>query len=1260
LIEFAGHLHRHSEFSPLDGSGNANQYSARAVHLGQTHLGLTDHGRLGGMLDHIDCCRHPEKFDDPIDEGKKRSKDERIHPVLGLEAFFRFDRFAETVSTKAFHLCIHARNLDGWRTLMRLSSKSWVRRENGGGFYGKPVIDMDMLENDNEGIAISSACIASPVAHFVMQGDERGAVNLIKKFKRITNGNFWLELMPHDFDDQRTYNIGIINLAQETSTPLLATGDVHIPYESWKDTHSVVRMASYKTTISNQEKKKDAGEEVYTEEIDSVFLSSGDELYKMFKRYQPDIPSSLVKESLANTSEFAKSIRWFVIGKATKAPKVEVDAEVEVRKWVDEGWHKKLKTYPKSHWARWSKDIYEQRREMEWNVLVSKGVIDYFYIVGDFVRWAKSTHGLPKIDRNGKLRKDSHGNQIYDGTKRPIRVGLGRGSAAGCLISHDIGITAIDPISHKLKFERFLNPDRVGYPDIDMDFETGDTIIIIKDDDGKERHLDGRDSIKEYCKRMHGADHVADIIAYQTFAPRAVIKEVGAALDIPYAVLHNVTESIGETERDLRKIISGKKEEAGNDIVKKFSEDYPEAWKHILRLENQILRDTRHAGGIVITPRKTNHFMPTQLGVDEITTVTAWADRADFPVVSDNGFLKYDLLGVKALLKQELCVQFIKNHYNIEVEPNNLPFLRDPYDIDQNVMDAFTNGLTSLVFQFGGRGITSLLRHIRPENTIDISVANALYRPGPIKIAFEYGDRKKDPKKIKYWHDALEPILGETLGLMCFQEQAMEVVQALGNFTGGQADSMRKAMSKLYRLPGDKAQEFMAQFKEQWMKGCYQNGLREEDSESIWTDRMLPLGNYLFNRSHSSSYGLQACQDMWLKVNYPKALYAAGLTVEKKGKPEEQKIFIATVLREAGVFDIKALPPDINISENRWSVDDQGIRYGLAAVKGLGSGLADKIVSNRPYKSYKDFLSKNSKELNEDGKSVGVDKGVALAKAGSFDLIDDRKHLLSTTNKRESYIKKTKVLMTCGCKKTKTVKLNPDLDYEEISEEEVIDQIEDVIYDLQCKKHPDADVDDYEIETDEYEVARFLKEHPDIKPRILRVPDDIEINQMELDVLNISLSQGALLLKYRPFIDDRIWTELELQSLKDKPPRKAKKHGLFCKCDLCQQATCTVGGEIIGVKEINTKNGDKMAFVDLGYGINNYSCTFFPVMYSEYNNLFKKPTAFFISGYKDASRGQLQIIANNMADVLEVAQEQGWKPSNKIKKKKQLKLLKAA
>jgi DNA polymerase-3 subunit alpha len=1247
-IAFCGHFHVHDEYSPLDGSGNRNQLSHQAIRKGQTHLGFTNHGRLGGALEHVDCCRNPQKYDNPLEEGKKRSADERLNPILGMEAFFRFDRFAETNSTQAFHLCLHAASLTGWRTLMRLSSKSWVRRENGGGFYGKPCVDLAMLEEDNEDIIISSACIASPIAYYIMQGDERGARNLVKKFQRITKGKFWLELMPHDFDDQRTYNIGVVNLSQDTGAPLLATGDVHIPYKKWKDTHSVVRMASYKTSISNQEKKKDAGEDVYTSEIDSVYLSSGKEMFKMFKQYQPALPEDIIKESLANTFDFARQVRWYVIGKTTKAPKVDVDAEVEVRKWVDEGWKKKLREYPDSHWKRWSKSTYKARREMEWNVLKEKGVLDYFYIVGDFVRWAKSERGLPLVDRRGKILRNSRGHIRYDGKKRPIRVGLGRGSAAGCLISHDIGITAIDPISHKLKFERFLNPDRVGYPDIDMDFETGDTVIITKDD----RKLDGRDAVKEYCKIMHGRDHVVDIIAYQTFAPRAVIKEVGATQDISYGILHDVTESIGETERDLRKIIAGKPDdpESGNEILKKFSEDYPTAWKHILRLENQILRDTRHAGGVVITEKPTNFYIPTQLGVDEITTVTAWADRADFPVLSDYGFLKYDLLGVKSLLKQEICVQLIRDHYGEEVEPNELPFLRDPYDIDQAVMDAFMNGLTQLVFQFGGRGITSLLRHIKPENTIDISVANALYRPGPIKIAFEYGDRKKDPSKIKYWHDALEPILGETLGLMCFQEQAMEVVQQLGNFTGGQADSMRKAMSKLYRLPGDKAQEFMAQFKEQWMKGCYQNGLREEDSESIWTDRMLPLGNYLFNRSHSSSYGLQACQDMWLKINYPKALYAAGLTVEKKGDPLEQRKFIQSVLREARVFDIRTLHPSVNHSQVRWSVDDLGIRYGLAAVKGLGVGIAEQIIQHRPFADYHDFATKGMK-------GIGVDKGVALTKGGAFDLTDDRAYLLSTTRKRAEDVVKLKIAMDCGCKKTKTIKnLPPDEEKQEIVIEEVLDFLE-------CRKHPEGIVFDYEYESDEYEVARFIKEYPNEKPKILWTPGDGELNSMEEEVLGVSLSIGELMLKYKPFIDERIWAERELEVLPDKPKRKGQKHGIFCTCSICEKSAVVVGGEIINVKKIVTQGGKDMAFIDVSYGINNYNCTFFPEIYNRFHKLFDKPTAFLIKGYKDASRDRLNILVNDMVDVIELAKDEGWKPSKlRIIKSnsKKLKLKKAA
>jgi len=328
MIDFAGHFHKHSEFSPLDGGGNANQYAWQAYQNEQTHLGLTDHGRLGGILEHVHACRHPEKYDHPFEPDQKRGKEERVMPILGIEAFFRRNRMMECESSWAHHLCIHAASLNGWRTLMRLSSKSWVRRERGGGFYGKPVVDFAMLEEDHEDIIISTACLGSPLAYHILTGNEAGAKHFLRKMERVSkDGVVWFEIMPHNLDDQRELNIGLVNLAEETGHPLIVTGDVHIPFADWERTHEVIRLASYKQTFTHREMKKEAGEDVYTEAIDTVFLSNADQLFAQFQEYHPDLPEDIVLEAMANTHLFARSVRPYVIGQSTKAPKVEVDAK---------------------------------------------------------------------------------------------------------------------------------------------------------------------------------------------------------------------------------------------------------------------------------------------------------------------------------------------------------------------------------------------------------------------------------------------------------------------------------------------------------------------------------------------------------------------------------------------------------------------------------------------------------------------------------------------------------------------------------------------------------------------------------------------------------------------------------------------------------------------------------------------------------------------------------------------------------------------
>lgn len=1235
-MTFVGHLHVHDEVSPLDGTGTRNQLTKQTIKQGQTHLGCTNHGRLGSVLDHIQACRHPELLDDPEEPESKRSKDEVLTPWVGIEAFWRPDRFMDLTDQSQFgknghnwaqHLCVHAGSLTGWKTLMRLSSKSWVRREQGGGFYGKPCFDWQMLEHDSEDIIISTACLASPLAQLIIDGAEEEAVGWCEDMIGIVGEkNLFLEIMPHDLDLQRQVNIGKINIAEQLGLPVVVSGDVHVPYRCWKDTQSIVRMAAYRTTISEQSKKREAGEEVYTSEIDTLFLSSEDELKEMFAEFHPDIDPDMVQEALDNTEVFAGRFKPYVIGKATKLPKVSksnAHSERTLQQWCLQGLKRIGKSTDKS---------YIKRYEYEFGVLKSKRILDYFIITGDMVRWAKSDAPLPGDSRR----------------KRNIRVGLGRGSAPGSLISYLIGITSIDPLAWGLKFERFLNPDRLGLPDIDLDFETELPILEVN---GVE--LDGREMVKEYLRRTYGHDHVADIIAYQTFAPRAVIKAVADVFEVPFEEIKRTTDSIGDTERELPKLVKD------NETLAKFRDDHPEPWKHMLRLEDQILRDSRHAGGVLITPRPTNELIPTQLGADETSTVTAWADRVSSPIVSDYGFVKWDLLGVKALAKQELATQFIRDHYGEEFEPNDLPVLRDPFIKDKKVADLFVKGATHLVFQFGGEGITKLLRHIKPDNAMDISVANALYRPGPMQIAYEYGDRKNGKTPVTYWHDALEPILSETLGLMCFQEQAMDLVQILAGFTPGQAENLRKIMGKLYRLPGDKAQQVMAKDHDQFIHGSMTiSGLREEDAEFIWTERMLPLGDYLFNKSHSSSYGLQAWQDMHMKCYYPLALYAAGLTIEKKAKKDEQVDFFKGVMREAsGLFGIEISPPDINNSGRGWTIGGRrSIRYGLVSISGVGGAAANEIIRNRPYKDFKDYLARIPS-------TVGTNVNLALCKAGAFDLLHKREKLLAQTRAWPETVEKIKVTMSCGCEKSRTVKLTDKMRDRILADHAIagapIEAVMELAIDItcgdiaakdpSCNKHPGAPVQSWEKLPATVPVATWMKDHQDEKfAQEYEAPSQADIIKAEEEVLNIPLSLAKLIVKYTPFIDERIWTEEEVDELPRKPARKKGEHDMGCQCKDCKAAYCVVGGEIVKIKTITTKRGDQMAFASVVLGTNHYEVTFFPHYYTKYNRLFNKPTAFLIKGYKDERNGQSQIIAFEMEDVAKLIVAES-KPKIKFK-----------
>ena len=1204
MVKFAGHLHVHDAYSLLDGNADRNQLTTEAVKKGQTHLGFTNHGVLGGALEHVHACRHPEKYEDPTDPGRKRTADERLLPALGIEAYWRPSRFMDLSDKELYgknghnwaqHLCIHAGSLAGWRTLLRLNAKSWVRKEKGGGFYGKPCMDMDMVKDDHEGLIFSTACINSPLAHLILAGDESGARKWCKMIRRY--GPLWFELMPHDLQMQRDYNFGIINLANELGEPLVGSGDVHTPYYAWKTTQSLVRMISYRQTVSDMEAKKEEGEEVYTEEIDTLFLSSGKEMREMFRKHHRDIPISVVDQALANTHDFFKSFKPWQFGQNLKLPHVKVDAKSAVWAWVQEGIERLKEEYPAEHWKRFPWETYEARIQEEWDVLVEKDVLAYFWIVGDIMRWARSSKPLPiKVGDRIIFPKGKR--------KKPIRCNL-RGSAAGCIISYLIGISTVDPIGHDLLFERFLNADREGMPDIDIDLESGE---------------EGRDLVLEYARVMYGRDHVASVIAFQTFAPRAVLKAVADTQEVPFSRTQEVVDSIGDTERDLEKLV------LKNPTLAKFKKDFEYVWKESLRLEDQIKNKSRHASAIIITDKPvTASGMAVQTASDRETMITAWADRVEFPVISNYGWQKFDFLGVNSLNKQTLALEFIEKFYGVKLDLDKLPVMRDPKAVDPETMKGFKGRLTWDVFQFMSSGITDALENIDPDDADELALANALYRPGASAQIDKFVARKRGEEEWELWHPSLERYLGSTFGIIAFQEQVMQTCKAFG-FTGPQADFMRKAISKLYRLGKEEAQKEMQPYWEIWLAGCLALGIPRQIIDTVWAI-ILEFGGYSFNKSHAACYALQAYQDMYIKVHYPLAFYAAALTITRKQKKEEQAAFLSAGLREARTFGIEALPPDINHSDVGWTIDGKGIRYGLTTVNEMGRAAAQGIVKRRPYKSFIDFVKDTPEDTNKK-------HAMALVKGGAFDGVEDREFLLSSVPIASQHQRVFQVEFGCGCSRKKTVSLTKKY-IENVEDrlghpptpkylERVLDiKVRNQMDQAHCSKHEGEGVVHHEEQFDTYTVAEWMRDHPGEKPTNCTPPTVAELATYERSALNISMTTGSIGVRYYDFINARIMSAAEVAETPRKPKRKRVHgkmyHSTWCKCEECAAAEVTVGGEITRLAPITTRNKDKMAFADLVFGADHYSLTFFPETFREFGSLLKLQTAFLVSGAEERS-----------------------------------------
>ena len=876
------HLHVHTEYSLLDGSSKIEELVARAKELGMDSLAITDHGVMYGVVAFY-----------------KAAKAAGIKPILGSEVYVapgsRFDREPGGGQDRYYHLVLLAENDKGYHNLMKIVSKGFVD-----GFYYKPRVDYEVLEQYHEGVIALSACLAGEVPRYLERGLYDQAREAALKYEKIFGkGNFFLELQDHGIPAQKTVNQGLLRLSRELGIDLVATNDIHYTYDTDVEAHDIL--------LCIQTGKKVADENRMRYEGGQYYCKSEEEMRRLFPYAQ---------EAIDNTQKIADRCNVEIEFGVTKLPRYEVpegyDSWSYLNHLCDEGMKKR---YPEDD------GTLRKRLDYELGVIHSMGYVDYFLIVWDFIHFAKS---------NG------------------ISVGPGRGSAAGSIVSYCLEITDIDPIRYNLLFERFLNPERVSMPDIDVDF-----------------CFERRQEVIDYVVRKYGKDQVVQIVTFGTFAARAVVRDVGRVLDLPYAKCDAIAKMI---PKDLG-ITLDKALKSSPDLRNAYQTD--DEVRYLIdmskRLEGLPRHTSMHAAGVVISRTSVDAYVPLSRGADgTITTQFTMTELEEL------GLLKMDFLGLRTLTVIQNAVEQAEKNHHVKID-----LLKIDYD-DPNVMDMIGSGKDEGVFQLESGGMKSFMKELKPRTLEDIIAGISLYRPGPMDFIPKYLKGKNDPSSITYDCPQMEPILEPTYGCIVYQEQVMQIVRDLAGYTMGRSDLVRRAMSKKKASVMEKErQNFVYGNEAEGVKGCIANGIDEKTANHIY-DEMIDFAKYAFNKSHAACYAVVSYQTAYLKYYYPQEFMAALLTsvLDNTTKISE---YILTC-RQMG---IGILPPDINEGVSGFSVSGGNIRYGLSAIKSIGRNVVDAIVRERelagPFTSLDDFVSRMS------GKEVNKKTVENFIKAGAMD-----------------------------------------------------------------------------------------------------------------------------------------------------------------------------------------------------------------------------------------------------------------------------------
>lgn len=1127
------HLHVHTQYSILDGQSSIENLFNRAEELGMPGLAITDHGNMYGVKEFFKfAAKHPS-----------------VKPIIGCEIYV--SKGDHKVKEKGYyHLILLAKNYNGYKNLMKIVSTGHIE-----GMYYKPRVSHEVIEKYHEDIICSSACMAGEIPRMILDGNIAGAEKAIEWHKRVFKDDYYLEVMLHKtevpglslevYEKEKEYDEVIFDLAEKHGVKVIATNDVHFVRKEDGPAHDRLICLTTNAYIDDIDRLR------YTQQ---EYLKTEEEMAALF----PDHP-----EVITNTLEICDKVENYTIDRGHVLPKFEIDKDflddidtyLEKYKGVIDAGRNDEKGNDRGEEFRHSvaflchlcykgaqerygdvlDDVTADRLDFELKTISRMGFPDYFLIVQDYIAAARA---------------------------QGISVGPGRGSAAGSAVAYCLGITNLDPIKYDLLFERFLNPERVSMPDIDVDF----------DDDGRYRVI-------QYVQDRYGVDHVSHVITFGTMAAKGAIKDVARISRLPLDESNRLTKMIPDkpitvTETSEVELKEGEEPDEGDKVVEKDgkrfkivkkdvekkatlkncvkyipelknelengSELVREVLKYALQLEGCIRQIGIHACAMIIGRGNLTDYIPITLGEDKATGQKVWVSQYEGSFIEDVGMLKMDFLGLRTLSIIKICLAEIKKRFGIDIDIEKIP-IDDP-----KAYEIYSNGDTKSVFQFESPGMMEWLQKLHPERFEDLIAMNALYRPGPMDYIPSFVARKRGEEPITYDLPAMEEFLKETYGVTVYQEQVMLISQKVAGFSKGKADKLRKAMGK-------KKIDILQSLYGEFIEGGKKNGHPEDVLKKIWKD-WEKFASYAFNKSHATCYAWVSYQTGWLKAHYPSEFQAANLSMNKNNMTE-----IQAIMADCKKHHIRVLNPDVNESESNFTVNKNGdIRFGMGGMKGFGANIVDAIVQERTehglFEDIYDFCVRMSGVVNR--KSME-----ALVNSGAFDSfgISRSQYFLAGKNGLQY--------------------LDDLMSYGQVTRQNAEDDAASLF----------GDAEELKIEKPE-------------PPALTIEPDILEVLQREKDVVGMYLSDHPL-KKY----------EFELENFTNC--KMAELVDLIADCDKNRQtAQVALAGLVTSVETKISRNGKPFAKVNVEDFSGIYEFAFFGKDYENFMNYLQEHTAIYIEG----------------------------------------------